>query len=494
MDRNFKQNPEYGYFFKGWGGRVAKADIGNHWRTKDALGDLTEFFCRVVNTEERLEASRPADSLDVLTEPCEKPIQSLAANTLIERKLSDVCSQAFGLPLLLDRWSGKMIRIRCGEIPRSKPWTMPFLKEVRAMPRLESQGDGVRSFVGCILESVLAPHPVVFIDEPEAFLHPQHARTLGRLLASDRPTGRQLFIATHGIHVLLGLLDSPQSKIRVVRLRRDGDSNPTCELKQDQIKNVWQDSFLRASNVLEGIFHEMVVLCEGDADCRFYSRVLEAVFGSDSRTRRPDVMFTSCGGKSRMPLVIQAFKALDVPVRTVVDFDILQNGQDLRRLVEAYGQPWRDIEPHWKKVHGALQNVAPPRSLAQVRSEMSKLLEGAKGTHLDEKTRKDLMDCLRIASPWAAAKRGGKSSLPSGDATAAYDELTRRLSCIGVFIVHCGELERFVPSVGAHGPGWVSEVLHRDLASDQELNDAREFVRDIVGLERDEKGLSASTT
>ncbi len=469
--------------YRGWGGYLFPRDIGPEWKNEESLGDLTEFLCRFVSTEERLEASKPAESIDVLTEACQKPVQILSANKTIEQQLSDASIQAFGIPLFLDRWSGKKIGIRCGKVPTGEPWTLPFLKEVRNTPALESQGDGIRSFVGCILEGVLTPHLVVCIDEPEAFLHPQHARVLGRMLSSAKPPNRQLFIATHSVHLLLGLLDAVSSQIRVVRIRREGDCNPIRELGQDQIKEVWEDSLLRASNVLEGIFHEKVVICEGDADCRFYNCLLDAIVGPDSPIRRPDIMFTSCGGKNRMPMVIRALRALDVPVRTIVDFDVLQNGQDLRLIVEAYGHGWSDIESAWSRVNRALRDVAPPLSLAQVQSRISESLKATKGSYLDERTRKDLLDCLRIATPWAAAKRGGKSSLPSGDPTAAYADLTNKLRAIGVFIVDCGELERFAPSVGAHGPGWVTEVLRKDLATDSELQEAREFVCKVTDIQ-----------
>ena len=79
----------------------------------------------------------------------------------------------------------------------------------------------MRSFVGCILEAFLLPHFLVLVDEPEAFLHPQNARVLGQMLASEKPKNRQLFLATHSVHLLLGLLDSPSGKIRVVRIQRD---------------------------------------------------------------------------------------------------------------------------------------------------------------------------------------------------------------------------------------------------------------------------------
>jgi ABC-type cobalamin/Fe3+-siderophores transport system ATPase subunit len=471
-----------GYRYEGWGASVSRRQIEELWKETDALGDLAPFLCRYVTTEDRLAASRPVDSIDALTQPCQKPIQALAVNKNVESHLSEATLEAFGIPLFLDRWSGQKIGIRCGAMPDGEQWTLEFLRDVRKRTPLQSQGDGIRSFAGCILEGVLTPHPVVLLDEPEAFLHPQHARVLGRMLASAKPKSRQLLIATHSVHLLLGLLDAEPGFIRVIRITRDGDTNRVRVLHQAQIKEVWQDPLLRASNVLEGVFHEQVVICEGDTDCRFYSCVLDAVLEEGSIKRRPDVMFISCGGKSRMPMVIRALRALDVPVRAVLDFDVLEEARDLRAIVEACGGNWADLHQAWQVVNHALRSVAPPLSLAQVQSSVAQLLQEAKGAYLDEPTRSKMLDCLRSASPWAAAKRAGKSSLPSGGPTDAFNNLSSRLMAIGIFVVECGELERFVPSVGGHGPAWLTEVLRRHLAKVPELEAARAFVRELTGI------------
>lgn len=56
---------------------------------------------------------------------------------------------------------------------------------------------GLRSFVGVLLNAFVSYQSILFIDEPEAFLHPPQARLLGKMLAKDLPPERQLFLATH---------------------------------------------------------------------------------------------------------------------------------------------------------------------------------------------------------------------------------------------------------------------------------------------------------
>jgi hypothetical protein len=87
---------------------------------------------------------------------------------------------------------------------------------------------------------------------------------------------------------------------------------------------------------------------------------------------------------------------------------------------------------------------------------------------------------LKKSSPWAVAKSAGRAFVPNGDPTQAMNRLFSRLEERGLFVVECGELERFVPSVPKHGPAWVNKALEKNLLSDPELEGARRFVRKFV--------------
>ena len=74
--------------------------------------------------------------------------------------------------------------------------TKDYLGQLRKLPKLEDQGDGVRNYMGLILNMLAGHHDIILIDEPEAFLHPPQARLLARILA-ERASKQQLFLATH---------------------------------------------------------------------------------------------------------------------------------------------------------------------------------------------------------------------------------------------------------------------------------------------------------
>jgi hypothetical protein len=94
---------------------------------------------------------------------------------------------------------------------------------------------------------------------------------------------------------------------------------------------------------------------------------------------------------------------------------------------------------------------------------------------------KGIKKLVTTASPWKNIKKHGKTAIPSGDATQAFDKLQKQFKKNSVFVVEVGELECFVKGIGKHGPKWVNEVLETsDLVGDANLKNAREFVKEVI--------------
>lgn len=94
--------------------------------------------------------------------------------------------------------------------------------------------------------------------------------------------------------------------------------------------------------------------------------------------------------------------------------------------------------------------------------------------------KKQITRVLKQSSPWSIAKTVGKSYIPSGEPTQAYNKIYSCFKDKGLFVVEVGELEGFVRSIGKHGPKWVNNVLKKDLYNDQELSEARDFLAEIT--------------
>ncbi len=452
----------------------------------DGMHSLAPFFICLVGTEERLTAANPAKSVDFLNAPLEHPIHHLQADEGLEAKCSSYFRRAFGVDLILNRSAGGVVPLHCGTRPEpdvakgEDRLSSGYLRKLGKLPQLKMQGDGMRGFTGILLHALAMNHFVVLLDEPEAFLHPPQARLLGKLLIKESPRGRQTLIATHSSDLVKGLLDANDPRVRILRLTRTGEINPVKELSSEHLKKLWSDPLLRYSNIFDGLFHRMVVVCESDSDCRFYSAVLDAIDSIRSDEQPIDVLFIHCGGKDRLDVAAAALACLAVDVRVVTDFDCLNDEQPLRRIFESVGGRWSDIEKDWKLVKAEIEHKKPELETDKVRNEIQAILSQVTVPKLPDKSAKEIEAVLKRASPWSVAKSGGRGFVPPGNGTQALDRLLAKLKAHKIFVVQVGELESFCRSVGNHGPKWVNEVLKKDLRNDQELDAARKFVATLV--------------
>ena len=471
--------------FAGLGATIDINSARLYWGNP-GLGGLTRFFCHLLSAEERLVGASPAGNIALATQAPSHPIHFLQRDDRLEEKLSKQFRRAFGLDLVVHRNAGNVVPLHVGEKPTLKAGqdrvSLEYVTELEKLPPILNQGDGMRSFAGVLLYAALGSETVLLIDEPEAFLHPPQARLLGQTLVLDRQSNRQLFVATHSGDVLRGILDSNSPNVRVIRLRRSGEVNVTRELNATEVTEVWSDPLLRYSNILDGLFHEKVVVCESDADCRFYAAIMDALFEAKNDGRRkPDIMFTHCGGKARLALVIRALRKLEVPTAVVTDFDVLSEEHPLRDIVQAAGGDWDGVSKTWEQVKNAVNAKKPELSADGVKKEVTAILEKSEGSAFPSVAAREIQAILRRSSPWATAKSVGAAYVPNGGPSQACERLLSTLRTWGIFVVPGGELESFCKTAGGHGPAWVNAVIGKNLKNDPEFDVARKFVSIVIG-------------
>ncbi len=430
------------------------------------LNVLTGMFILHLDGTSRLTAGDSQNSIDLAEQTPTHPVQIAYSKPELERALDEAARTAFNTGVTVDRYAGSVISLRIGEPPtfthNSGRPSDAYLAELKALARLEDQGDGVRSYLGLLLHILAGFHQVLLIDEPEAFLHPPQARLLGTVLA-QRAQEKQVFAATHSSDIVRGALGG-DAALTLVRITRDGDVNHAAVLSDASVKTLWSDPLLRYSNLLDGLFHDAVVLCEGDADCRFYAAVLEYL-PSDETTggRDPQLLFTHCGGKARMPSVITALRAASVPVVAVADFDVLRESVLLRKIVDALGGTYESFDADQRLVATALANDTKPLRRTVLKDALVRKIDELPDEVLTPRDVESLRSVMKSESGWEKAKRSGQNAVPQGPASNACERLIEGLRDIGLHVVDVGELERFVPRVAGHGPAWVASVLEEDL-------------------------------
>jgi predicted ATPase len=471
--------PHYnGYKYSLYGG-----SIKSFWNQENQLSELQPVFINLLSTEERLNIANPPQNISLTKDAVSHPIHFMQKDDSIENKFSYYFQQAFNEELIVHRNAGNNVPLYIGKRPTPKDGedrvSIGYLNELEKLPLLHEQGDGMRSFVGVLLSAFISNHNVLLIDEPEAFLHPPQARLLGKMLAKDLPSNRQLFLATHSGDFLKGLLEADVTNLKIVRIQRQGEKNKISTLDNSDIKELWSDSLLRHSNILDGLFHSKVIICESDSDCRFYSAILQSLYENDSNIS-PDYLFTHCGGKHRVASVIKALKKLNVDIHAILDFDVLNDKDPLKEIFEECGGNWDLIESNWKIVKSSIDAKRPELETEDLKKQLIPLIDSTTERIFPQEKIKEINSMLRKVSAWSHAKQVGKGFIPNGQPTQAYQRLITELEKVGLMVVEVGELESFVKSIGNHGPKWVNDVLLKDLSIDEELKEAREFVKKII--------------
>jgi len=476
-----------GDFYESRGHRAAVTKIEGEIRGGGALsarlGKLVSIFA---NAEERLRLTVPVEAVDIVEAQPEHPIHILAQRADLLEQISRMTKGAFGDPLTLDLTAGRMVMLRLG-VPSSDPefsrHGVPgrdYITELRALPTLGEQGHGIRCYTGMLMELLAVNHTVVLIDEPEAFLHPPQAELIGRAISDIKHEESQVFVATHDANVLKGFLSSSKSEnVTIVRIGRSGDKNPVAVLRQKDLEQLWSNPALRYSNVLDGIFSEGTVVCEGDPDCRLYESATDALDDMGAS----GLNFTHGGGVGRVPAIVAALSAVSVPTAVVIDLDVLGKADHLRAIVESLGHEWKKA---WDKLLNTLE--AGVQTLAETPSKatiVKAVEESLAETNEEDSPPADALKRIskvaRKTGGWSKLKKGGSQMLPSGACTNAYRAIRKILKGQGVFVVDVGELEGWFPTVGNHGPAHVYEVLEQDLMDGEDAKSVKEFMAEVRG-------------
>lgn len=479
-----KNDTSPNYIFNVANGRHDIYSIKDLWDSNSAniFGSL---FFKFMMTENRITYSNSTEVKDFYREQPSHPIHLMYLDESLENEISTYFKQAFNLELVVDRFGGRTIYLKVGEKPileKGETYlSKSYNERIKALPLLKDQGDGMRSFVSILLEMISKSHSSLLIDEPEAFLHPPQARLLGKLVGKLF-NERQIFISTHSSDLIKGILESNNLNVNIIRISRDSNYNIPALLNNDDIKQIWKDPILRFSPIIDGLFHEKVIICESDGDCRFFTALLEAEFENDSRYYRiSDTLLIPAHGKAKIPAIVKALKKISVPTYSICDFDIFNNISPLKELVEAHEGDWNSIESKWKLFYTEINQMKSQLDRDESRKAINDAFDAVKSNNLNHKEVEKIKEILKISTAWSYAKKSGVAFVPSGNAHSVCIEVIEYLNSIGIFPLLVGELESFDKSIsGANKSKWLDEILKKNLKTNGILKEAKSFLHDLV--------------
>ncbi len=339
---------------------------------------------------------------------------------------------------------------------------MAYQTELASLRLLAQQGDGMVFMIGALIPIVAATFPVVLLDEPEAFLHPPQAYLMGQALAELTGKRRlQLIVATHDRNILRGLLSVSATDVSILRLSREDDSTTARLLPVEKVRQISDDNVLRHTNILDGLFHRLVVLAENERDCRFYQAALEHLAEHETLpVPAHDVLFVPTNGKGNMASVAEILKDTGVRIVASPDLDVLNNRTVAKKLLTALGGEWT-VHIDNLYTRATQQLSTPPAKLLNkdVLTTVTGVLDEDPTGVFEGSRANRVRAALKVDNPWDALKQRGKSAM-SADRPAR-DELLQLLDGAGLVTVTLGELENFDPDASTSSKdAWLQDALN----------------------------------
>ncbi|WP_109406201.1 ATP-dependent nuclease [Proteus faecis] len=451
----------------------------NSWEHSTFLDSFAPLFIKNITAKERLNICEQQNSISRKQQKS-TPQHILYDDSDLMDEVSSIFKRAFNKDLIFDYRGGSKIPIHVADRAEfngiNDRVSNQFIDKLRSYPLLDQQGDGVKSYAGILFETIAFNLDIYLIDEPEAFLHPPQMRKLGRTLAEE--VNGQLIVATHSSDIMRGFLEGSRGNIRIIRIQRDGDVNKLHEVDQPAIKTLWSQPNLKYSNALDSIFHEQVIICEDDSDCRLINFVADYISENNNEIF-PDTSFVPAGGKHAISGIAKILRLAGVPVKAIYDFDLISERNTFVTALKAFGcekNKENEIIKQWEMIN----NEVLQKNQSKTPLEIKELLIDTLNKTDPEKISKSQLDeVFKQKKPWNEVKRHGINGLPLGNIRKTFKLLDNNLKDIGIFLIPVGEIENFSPETGLHGPKFVSKFLKERDLSDPELSQLRDFVSNV---------------
>ncbi len=424
-----------------------------------------KFRVSYLDTSSRLSVANSSRVSNVHENPPQNLVQTLyASDKEIEAELRSAFQGTFGRDIKLD-YSGGNLALRVGkevgdfdDVPEDPRDLYDVMGEYDI---LDEEGDGYRSFVGIILSLLLSENRIVLLDEPDAFLHPAQSRELGSWIAEHgTEVPNQLVVATHDANFISGLL-SGSREIDIFRLNRNNNYTAFNRLPSEITEQLSSDPLLSSQRVLDSIFHEGVVVCEGDSDRSVYQATASRVLDS------PDLLFIHAHNKQKIKDITSVLTEADIPVAAITDIDILRDHHDLRYLLESLTD--EDITDYLEVRRELDEEISDRDEEEIIRGMIDEVAEFADqledGKHTVQGARAALGRLRSGFSEWAEIKETGVGGFPEenrGDAESLIDELQN----LGLFVVQVGELEGWMDLGTSRKSTWVVRALEEIYSGD----------------------------
>ena len=301
-------------------------------------------------------------------------LSSLKYKNELLNNLSSVVKKLFNEEIYLDSQTlGEYLVFRVGEdfnyVKEESNLSEKKANKLFYENKLDDQGDGLKSFVSTFLSLNSGNNDILLLDEPEAFLHPPLARQLGEIIGESYNEETTIFVSTHSVEILKGILSKNQdvNVIRITRLNKDKNNFNILDSKI--LEAILYSPLLRVSRVLEGIFCEKVILTEAEADELVYQELTEKLFPNSG------LFFVHGQNKQTLALIAKLYKEISVNYEIVTDFDVLRVPDEFFKflsLMSISDKEKQKIKSYSEKLKEIIENSINIENLSEEERENEK--------------------------------------------------------------------------------------------------------------------------
>ena len=467
-----------------WWNSYNAADVGKLRSRIDFLGYFGRLLVTALFLERRLTAVQQVGYFDFQTQPPQNDLQALYVDDAAKAGLLAEIQATFSKCVWPDASRLNIVCLRVSDDPAVPSETQRLSPKTMAQFRtIETEGDGLKSYVATCIALLLGRRPVCIIDEPEMCLHPPQAYNLGRFIgrfgaSSDRAT----FVATHSSHVLRGVIQAAPH-VQIVRLTREGSAFTAHLVPAAVLTEVLTRPTVRAETVLDGIFAQAVIVLEADGDRTVYQAVYETL----AEELRLDVHFTAVGGTGGIADTCRVYRALKIPIAVIADLDILLDTERLHRVVSILTDSRNadGLRTLAQGIAGSIKSLPPTIDPEDVKTRLAAAaaLPSDWSQNHDLPLRAALQELAQQLDRMRRLKRGGVKTLPASLA-GEVSSLIGKLSTIGLFVVPVGELEEWLADYGVaiskHNKwAWANEAAVKVRQVGAQTADVWQFIRSV---------------
>lgn len=359
-------------------------------------------------------------------------IEKLHENNELREEFSKYVIDALGLypEILPENGQGQITLMKepLGEDKRDshKKEVIELLKTGKTQ---NDVSDGIKAFVGILLELVAGNPDLILIDEVDAFLHAPLARKLGSIISGiAKNQNKQVFITTHNPHFIMGCIDS-SSDFNILRLTYNEEKPDAHIIDKEELKNIVKNPLLRSTGVFDGLFYKNVVVCEADSDRVFYQEINYRLRETGDKRKIDDCLFINARNKQTVGEITQVLRRFGIPTASIIDFDFIKDGGSVySKYLE--------------------QNGIPEPMSNGLRESKTSLISYYK-EHDSRWNKKD-----------SKIKTEGLGFLDASHKMTG-EILLSNLNKFGLFPVSVGEVESWLPEIkgGNHGNEWLIKKL-----------------------------------